>query len=165
MTFEQALKLVLAHEGGYSNHPDDKGGETNYGITISTARANGYRGAMRDIPMHIVESIYRKLYWDKLKADSLPAVLRYPMFDAAINSGVSRSVMWLQEQMPALIKDGVLGEITLSEIKKYNPNILALRVSLARLRFLTDLENFSTFGKGWTRRILSILENTSHAMS
>lgn len=164
MTFEQALKLVLAHEGGYSNHPDDRGGETNYGIALATARANGYLGTMRDIPLHIVEGIYRKIYWDKVQADRLPAVLRYPIFDAAVNSGVSRSVIWLQEQMPELIRDGVVGAITLAETRKRNPHTLALRACLARLRFLASLDTFPTFGRGWTRRVSDVMGTIANAM-
>lgn len=38
---------ILSIEGGYSNNPDDRGGETNWGITKATARANGYQGEMK----------------------------------------------------------------------------------------------------------------------
>lgn len=44
------------------NDPSDKGGETNYGITVATARANGYKGAMRDLPLQTAKDIYRNEY-------------------------------------------------------------------------------------------------------
>jgi lysozyme family protein len=31
--FDDALKAILKHEGGYVNHPKDPGGMTNLGVT------------------------------------------------------------------------------------------------------------------------------------
>ena len=56
-TFQDALKRVLKHEGGYIDHPSDPGGETNFGITKAVARNYGYSGSMRNIPADIVEKI------------------------------------------------------------------------------------------------------------
>ena len=38
MNFDEAFTKLLGHEGGYSNHPADKGGETMWGSTIAVAR-------------------------------------------------------------------------------------------------------------------------------
>ena len=48
--FDRAFAALLGHEGGYSNHPDDPGGETNWGVTLTVARANGYVGRMQEMP-------------------------------------------------------------------------------------------------------------------
>jgi len=47
--FDTAFERLIGHEGGYVNHPDDPGGETNWGITLRTAREQGYTGEMRDL--------------------------------------------------------------------------------------------------------------------
>ena len=50
MSIDDLIDSLIDREGGYSNHPADRGGPTNYGITEAVARAQGYRGHMRDLP-------------------------------------------------------------------------------------------------------------------
>ena len=50
MTIEAMIDATIGREGGYSNHPADRGGETIWGITAAVARRNGYAGAMRSMP-------------------------------------------------------------------------------------------------------------------
>lgn len=57
------IDALLDREGGYVNHPADRGGPTGFGITEAVARANGYRGAMRALPRDEAAAIYRRLYW------------------------------------------------------------------------------------------------------
>lgn len=54
------VEKVLKSEGGYVNNPKDKGGETKYGITVAVARANGYKGNMRNLPKQTAIDIYKK---------------------------------------------------------------------------------------------------------
>ena len=53
---------LIEREGGYVNHPADKGGPTCFGITEAVARAHGYAGAMRNLPRMEAAAIYRRLY-------------------------------------------------------------------------------------------------------
>ena len=71
--FPAFIDRVLAHEGGYVNHPQDPGGETNHGITLRTARANGYSGAMRDMTRAQAVEIYRKAFWQCYRAAEMPS--------------------------------------------------------------------------------------------
>src|SRR5690606_17458156 len=83
--FKKALAHTLPLDGGYSNDVDDLGGETNYGITKKTAMAYGYNGPMKDIPMSVVEDIYKKMFWDVNKLDEVAQVCEdasIEMFDA-----------------------------------------------------------------------------------
>ena len=57
MNIEQYLDELIKREGGYVNNPADRGGATKYGITEAVARANGFKGNMRDF---LAKAIYRK---------------------------------------------------------------------------------------------------------
>ncbi len=152
MNFDTAFDTLLKHEGGYSNHVDDKGGATMWGITESVARAHGYTGDMRSLPVEFAKRVYKATYWDAVKADELPAQVRYSVFDAAVNSGVSRATKWLQEAVSTKA-DGMIGPKTLIAIRQQNPESLNARYNGVRLIFMTNLTNWGTFGKGWARRI------------
>lgn len=157
MNFETALGIVLKHEGGYVNHPSDPGGETNFGITARVAKANGYHGSMRDIPMSVVRDIYRKDFWTAVRADELPEALRLPVFDAAVNSGPRRAVEWLQQAVGAT-PDGSLGSRTMMAARAVDPRDAARRVCTIRLNFLAGLRHFNAFGAGWVRRVLDVMD-------
>lgn len=157
MNFDTAFPRLLGHEGEYSNHPADPGGATRWGITERVARAAGYRGDMREFPVEIAKQIARHEYWDAVRADELPAGVRYQMFDAAYNSGVRQAVIWLQRAAGA-DADGVIGPATLLAVKTQNPDVLRQRLLSQRLRFLTNLKNWDSFGKGWARRIADLME-------
>lgn len=156
MNFDAAFQHVLKHEGGYVHHPSDPGGATNMGITEAVARRVGYRGPMQDLPVELAKRIYREDYWNAVRADQLPPAVRYAVFDAAVNSGVAQSVRWLQRAL-GVQDDGVLGPITLSTANQANPDALRARLVAQRLTFLTNLNTFGTFGRGWTRRCCEIL--------
>lgn len=157
MTFEECFTLLLGHEGGYSNHPDDPGGETIWGITVAVARQNGYSLAMKDMPVSVAQDIYRKRYWVAAKCDQLPAVIRYSVFDAAVNSGVTQAVKWLQRAI-RVQDDGIIGDKTLSAVSSNDANLVVRRMLGQRLKFMTELKSWDSFGKGWSRRIASLLD-------
>lgn len=159
MEFEQALTHVLRHEGGYVDHPSDPGGQTNFGVTIAVARAHGYTGPMRDIPMSVVRDIYRRSYWNAARCDDLPASVRLIHFDSAVNSGVSRAARWLQTAA-GVTADGVIGPITLRAATAAGPG-LAMRYASVRLSFLAGLGTFGTFGRGWTRRVADVIAHSA----
>lgn len=156
MNFDQAFDRLMGHEGGYSNHPADPGGETMWGVTLRVARASGYTGAMRDMPRDFAKTIYRRDYWDAVKADQLPTAVRFDVFDGAVNSGARQSVKWLQ-QAAGTTADGIIGPATLAAAGS-KPGVAA-RYNGARLRFMTDLPTWGSFGKGWARRIADNLMN------
>lgn len=156
MDFDKAFAKLLGHEGDFSDHKDDPGGATRFGVTEAVARANGYRGPMRELPLETAKAIYRRLYWDAVKADELPQGLRYSVFDAAVNSGVSQALKWLQRAVGAS-PDGRIGPQTLSLASSTNPEQTLRRMLAERLRFMTDLKNWPTFSRGWARRISDLL--------
>ena len=152
MNFDQAFEKLIGHEGRYSNHPADKGGETMWGITESVARAHGYVGAMEDLTQWQAGAIYRASYWTPLKADQLPAEVRFDVFDGAVNSGVVQSAKWLQRALGVTV-DGVVGPQTLGAAQRVPGGVLKCQYNGQRLAFLADLSTWATFGKGWARRL------------
>ena len=96
---------VIAREGGYSNHPADRGGPTNWGITQAVARDNGFVGDMRALPRATAVAIYRRIYWDQpgyaFVAEMAPSVAA-ELFDTAVNMGVGTATGFLQRALNAL---------------------------------------------------------------
>lgn len=160
MNFDQAFHELLGHEGAYSNHPNDPGGETMWGVTARVARLNGYTGIMKDMPTDVAKAIYRKDYWIPCRCEELPEALRYPVFDAAVNSGVRQSIMWLQRAagVQGTAVDGVFGPRTMLAVKQQTPEALVRKLLAQRLRFMTDLKTWPSFGRGWARRIADLME-------
>jgi lysozyme family protein len=157
VNFDESFHKLLGHEGGYSNHPSDPGGETMWGVTARVARANGYQGAMRDLPLSLAKTIYRKDYWMPCRCEELPPALRYPVFDAAVNSGVRQSIRWLQRAVGAK-DDGIFGPMTMEAVKSNSPDVVVRRLLSQRLRFMAELPNWPAFSRGWARRIADLME-------
>ena len=99
------IDAVIDREGRYVNHPADRGGPTCWGITEAVARAQGYAGAMRDLPRTEAASIYRRLYWLRPGFDKI--ALRAPkiaaeLFDTGVNMGTGTAAAFLQRALNAL---------------------------------------------------------------
>lgn len=156
MNFDAAFEKLIGHEGGYSNNPADPGGETMYGVTFRVARAHGYTGAMRDLPLDTAKAIYRKSYWDTVRADELPDSVRFDVFDASVNSGPGQAIRFLQ-RATGVADDGRLGPLTLRAVKAMDPQLLDKRVNGYRLRFMAELKSWPSFGRGWAARIATNL--------
>lgn len=129
---ERIINEIIRAEGGYVNDPSDSGGETNFGITVAVARANGYSGAMRDLPRSVAFDIYSARYWDSVKADDLVKLSEHvagEVVDTSVNMGAGRAGKFLQralnvlnnqaELYPDLVVDGAIGKATVSALRAY----------------------------------------------
>lgn len=157
MNFDEAFDMLLGHEGGYSNNSHDPGGETMWGITRKVALQEGYEGDMHLLPRETAKAIYRKRYWDSLRADRMPDALKFSLFDAAVNSGVSQAIKWLQRAMD-VGDDGILGPLTLDAAQRGNGLRLAIKLNAERLDFMTSLPTWGQFSRGWARRVAENLK-------
>lgn len=155
--FDTAFTTLLKYEGGFSDHAADPGGKTRFGITESVAREVGYRGDMRELPLDLAKRIYKDRYWDAVRAEELPAAIRYAMFDAAVNSGPRQAILWLQRAV-GVKADGIIGPKTLAAVRAADPERLLRQLLAQRLRFMTGLPNWPAFGRGWARRIADLME-------
>lgn len=162
---KEALSRVLAHEGGYSNHPADPGGATMKGVTQRVYDA--YRKtkgqatrSVKGITTAELEEIYDRQYWDAVKGDQLPAGVDYVVFDGAVNSGPKQSIIWLQRALGTAYKgnvDGVIGIGTIQAVQACgNYPALIDRICDQRLAFLKHLRTWSTFGRGWAARVAEV---------
>lgn len=157
MNFDDAFDRLLGFEGSYSNDPRDPGGETMYGITYKVARQEGYTGDMHILPRDFAKGIYRRKYWDAVRADQLPEESRYAIFDAAVNAGVGQATKWLQRALN-VGDDGVVGAVTLNAAKAADGKRLAAVFLGLQLDFKTSLPTWGAYGRGWARRIAEILK-------
>lgn len=152
VTFDVAFDRVIGHEGGYVNHPDDPGGETNWGITLRTAREAGYTGSMRELTREQAREIYRTAYWQRARCDEFDGAIAFQVFDAAVNHGIGNSIRFLQ-RAAGVADDGVMGPVTMAAIRAMTVTDVLARFNAARLNFYTKLSTWPSFGRGWTRRV------------
>jgi lysozyme family protein len=104
----ELIEEVIEREGGYVNHPADRGGATNWGITEAVARRHGYTGEMRTLPRSEAAAIYRRLYWHKPRFDAVAQrapKLAAEMFDTGINMGTGTATAFLQRALNALNRE------------------------------------------------------------
>ena len=165
---DAAISLVLKEEGGYTNHPSDPGGPTNFGITIFDARMylNHDLSAkapwtqsdltfMKNMTKEQAIEIYRGKYWAKVRGDELAAGLDYTMVDYAVNSGVGRAIPVLQRIL-GIVDDGKFGPATLAAVQEHDAKELIASINNERLAFLKRLRTWPTFGKGWSARVARV---------
>lgn len=92
--YQNCLTRLLKDEGGYTNNPNDSGGPTNFGITLTDYRlyinSKGKAVDVKNMTVDQAKVIYKTKYWDALNCDTLPSGVDYTVFDYAVNSGVGR---------------------------------------------------------------------------
>lgn len=177
------ISRVLGHEGGYVNNPNDRGGETNWGITIATARRYGYHRAMRDMNRSEAIDIYLQLFWlnrfDRFAEIGLPK-LAYALLDFGVNSGNGRpaeaiqrvlnALNFGQRRWPDIAVDGAIGPQTVRTASLAKAafddaeELLTFAVQSLRFSFVLTLTEKSpsqeVFMLGWARRILNVTKST-----
>jgi lysozyme family protein len=166
-SYDEALARLLVHEGGYTNHPADPGGPTNFGITLADARAYWKRDAsaadVRAMPLAVAKTIYRTRYWAALCCDQLPAGVDYAVFDYGVNSGIGRASKVLQRILD-VPPDGRIGARTIAAARSRDASSLVDAICDERLAFLQGLPTWPVFGNGWGRRVREV-RTTARAMA
>ena len=154
--YDKCLETILHHEGGYVNHPQDPGGETNLGVTKRVYQEWGGTKDMKDLTFDDVAPIYKKNYWDKMKCDDLPSGLDLCVFDFGVNAGPGRAAKYLQTLI-GTVADGGIGPNTLAKLKEYTDKTgvkeTITNYQNERQDYYEKLSTFKTFGRGWTRRV------------
>jgi len=156
--FDEIIEVVLEHEGGYVNDPKDPGGETNFGI----AKRSHPDVDIKNLTKEGAKEIYKEVYWDKNKVESLPEELWHIYFDMCVNQGKSRAVKIIQRAVNgkggSLTVDGGMGPMTIAAIGKSRVELD--RVRAYRVKYYSDLvtkkPDLERFYFGWFKRALEV---------
>lgn len=155
--FRKAVETVLRHEGGYSNDPNDPGGETNFGITKRTYPHLDIKHLTQDDAIAIYYRDWWRRYGYEMIADG---DLAGKVLDFAVNMGAVRAHKILQEAVnrtsPAeLTVDGLLGPLSIEALNNHpGPPLLLAELKLGAIAFYASLKNAPRYLLGWVRRAL-----------
>ncbi|EEX1738437.1 glycoside hydrolase family 108 protein [Escherichia coli] len=129
---DEIFDAVLGKEGGYVNHPADRGGPTKWGITEKVARAHGYRGDMRDLTRGQALEILEADYWYGPRFDQIAKLspdIAAELCDTGVNMGPSVATRMLQRWLnafnqggklyPDMDTDGRTGPRTINALRAY----------------------------------------------
>lgn len=176
------IDRLIGREGGYVNHPADRGGATMWGITEQVARAHGFRGDMRALGRDLAAIIYRAAYWIDPGFDAVST--RYPdvaeeLFDIGVNMGTSVAGGFLQRVLNVFNQDGAhyadltvdtrIGPITLLALDAFRQRrgeeggerLLEAIRSLRGARYIDICEAKpaqEAFAYGWFGRMVDMLK-------
>lgn len=129
MTLESIIEEILGKEGGFVDHPHDRGGPTNWGITERVAREHGFEGDMRDLQREEAVRILESDYWympnlNLVSHVSMPVAVK--LADMGVNMGPAFAGRTLQRWLnafnqrdPRLETDGIIGPRTLEGLTKF----------------------------------------------
>ena len=149
--FECALEFVFDAEGGYTNHPNDPGGETNFGIDKRSHQKEDIKNLTRER----AAEIYYNDYWLKSCAEHLPKLVAIAYFDSAVNTGIKQANKFLPRAVN-VNDDGVVGPVTLNAVTHAEPKSTANRLVDYRQSFYDGLADsrpkLRGFLRGWTNR-------------
>lgn len=107
---DHLIDELIAREGGFVDHPADKGGPTRWGITRAVARRHGYMDQIDKLPRSVAASIYERLYWRVPGFDQVARIapkLASELFDTGVNMGTGTAIGFLQRALNALNRNGV----------------------------------------------------------
>lgn len=156
-SYEMALTRLLKDEGGYTDHPSDPGGPTNFGITLNDARrywkGNATADDVRALPQSVARRIYRERYWNALRCDELPAGVDYAVFDYGVNSGIGRAGKVLRRVLKLSDRTSVVSDDVIAAASGRTASDLVNAICAERIAFLKSLKTFLAFGRGWTARV------------
>ena len=161
---QTAIDQVLVHEGGFVNHPMDKGGPTNFGITQKVYEEFVGRSVsleeMKNMPIGNAVRIYKEKYWDKIKGDEIKNyAIAFTIFDQAVNRGPSSAINQAQKIL-GLSQTGIADSSFVRSLNFQSPDIfLNQYIEASKDFYYMIVRNNSTqsvFLKGWLARTDSL---------
>ena len=186
--FKKALEQTLSYEGGYSNNPKDKGGETYRGIARNVwPNWTGWKIIDSKKPLKTgqiidsseldkqIQDFYFKNYWTPIKGDKLFYLVSYIVFDTAVMQGPKTAIKILQKALNkytnkgqfdkplfALVVDGKIGAKTIEAANRCEPQELVNLIAQERLNAVEGIVSSNPtqagFLTGWTNRIKKFIQ-------
>jgi len=171
--FDDIIKVVLKHEGGYVDDPDDRGGATNWGVTQKVYEDYvGYsceKEEIKNMNQEVAEEIYFEKFWKPSKAERLPPEIRQTYFDMCVNHGQGGAVKILQQACNNKRKpdnqidvDGGIGPNTIRAASKLQDWELRVERSGFYWNLVYDGAKYTKrtsqvkFIRGWIRRCFDL---------
>jgi lysozyme family protein len=162
--FNQYIDRVLKSEGGFTQDRNDPGNWTGGHVGVGQLKGTNFgisAASYPDLDIKMLTrqeavAIYFRDFWKPIGGDTLPNAVAFSALDGAVNSGVSRSIMWLQ-QAAGVADDGRWGPVTEGAVKAADPNDMLLKYNAYRLLFMTKLSVWNNFSRGWAARIANNL--------
>lgn len=165
ITFDEAFRRLIGHEGGYTIDKRDPGNWT--GGVVGKGGLNGTKFGIaantypnldiKNLTLTQAKEIYRKDWWDKLGGHGLHSAITFQLWDFSINAGKKRAIIELQ-QVAGVTADGVIGPKTIEAVNALDLNDVLLSLTAERLKFYTSLKTWPTWGKGWVNRVADNLK-------
>jgi lysozyme family protein len=169
--WETFFEMLIKHEGGFTDDQRDKGnskgdghgneGSTMLGVTSwNWAKYTGKpapKEVMRELTVDDVKPLYKKNYWDAVKADELPSGIDVSCADLCVNAGPGRAAKILQRSVSATA-DGAIGPKTIAAVYDFDPVDVLHKYYDGREAFYRSLDDYKIYGKGWSRRNTETLE-------
>jgi len=154
--FEIFMKVIMQHEGGYVNDPDDRGGETKYGITKSRYPDLD----IKNLTIQGATALYLKDFFKPMNLYYVRSdLLALHLFDMGINSSPKRAIRLLQELLNGCINDGVIGPVTAQALSNASITTNMIKAYMAkRIEWYYKVStrwNNGKFLKGWINRVYS----------
>jgi len=166
--FEEFAGKLLRLEGGYVNHPMDKGGPTKYGVILAVWQDHGHdKDGDGDIDADDIKKlseedaryIAKKIFWDYFLAD---LISNQPLADLIVDWGYNSGRKTVAKIIQRLVKvqvDGIVGPQTLRAINGADPEMLFETLKIERKVFLTNIvkkrPDQLVFYDGWMNRVNS----------
>jgi lysozyme family protein len=162
-SFDEAVSLVLKEEGGYSDNPNDHGGATAFGISLSfihTINPLATADYIKSLTKNDAIKIYKQHFWDRWGYGSITnQELANCVFSMAVNTGPMHATKCLQRCIRAvngtiLADDGNLGFKSLVAINTANPKEVLIAYKSQMECYYRNL-NQPVFLQGWLHRLYS----------
>ncbi len=170
-TFDLAIPVILAHEGGWVSNPADPGGETNYGISTLIIRREGITaeklgidpatmfqpGYLKPMKVDAAKAIYKEYFWDKFGYGRLnDQTVATKVFDCSVNCGQRRAHVLAQRACPPLVTDGILGPASVAAINALDPKRFVTQMAEEMKKYYATIivanPKLKVFEKNWMHR-------------